>query len=72
MAEAVKKGKAPVKARKAATKAGSGAGETKASAPTHEEIAHLANKYWQERGRKHGHAEEDWLRAEEELRKSAR
>lgn len=34
----------------------------------HEEIAQLAHHYWTQRGHKHGHHEEDWLRAEHELR----
>ena len=38
---------------------------------THEQIAQLAHKYWAERGHQHGHAEEDWLRAERELRGKA-
>lgn len=37
------------------------------SAPTHEEIAALAYTYWETRGRQHGSALEDWLRAEREL-----
>ena len=41
------------------------------SAPTHEEIAMLAEKYWAERGRPQGSPEQDWLRAEEELRGKA-
>jgi hypothetical protein len=38
---------------------------------SHEQIAQLAHKYWAERGHQHGHAEEDWLRAEQELRGKA-
>jgi hypothetical protein len=34
----------------------------------HEEIAKLAYSYWIARGHSHGGAEEDWLRAERELR----
>jgi hypothetical protein len=34
----------------------------------HEEIAKLAYTYWIARGHSHGSAEEDWLRAERELR----
>jgi hypothetical protein len=37
------------------------------SPPTHAEIARLAYSYWEARGRKHGSALEDWLRAEREL-----
>jgi hypothetical protein len=40
-----------------------------ARTPTNEEIAHLAYSYWEARGRKHGAALEDWLRAERELGK---
>jgi hypothetical protein len=36
-----------------------------------EEIARLAHKFWAERGHQHGHHVEDWLRAEQELRKMA-
>jgi len=37
------------------------------AAPTHEEIALLAYKYWEDRGRPIGTPEEDWLRAEQDL-----
>jgi hypothetical protein len=37
------------------------------TAPTPEEIAHLAYSYWEARGGGHGSAEEDWLRAERDL-----
>lgn len=36
-----------------------------------EEIARLAHHYWTERGHQHGNHEEDWYRAEQELRKRA-
>lgn len=39
--------------------------------PTHEEIAALAYFYWEARGRVHGFAVEDWLKAERELRREA-
>ncbi len=39
-----------------------------APAPTREEIARLAEKYWAERGWPQGSPEQDWLRAEQELR----
>jgi Protein of unknown function (DUF2934) len=35
--------------------------------PTHDQIAALAQKYWAERGYSDGQAEQDWLRAEQEL-----
>lgn len=34
-----------------------------------EEIAQLAYEYYEERGRVHGFAEEDWFRAEQEVRR---
>lgn len=39
--------------------------------PTHEQIADLARKYWAQRGYVDGHHEEDWHRAERELRAKA-
>jgi len=36
--------------------------------PPREEVARLAYLYWLDRGCEHGSAEEDWLRAEQELR----
>jgi hypothetical protein len=36
--------------------------------PTHDEIAQLAVQYWIERGYEHGQAEQDWFRAEQQLR----
>jgi hypothetical protein len=35
--------------------------------PSYEEIARLAERYWAERGCQDGYAEQDWLRAEQEL-----
>jgi hypothetical protein len=37
--------------------------------PSHEEIARLAYSYWEAGGRRHGCPEEDWYRAEREVRK---
>lgn len=37
--------------------------------PTHEEIARRAYQLWAKRGGVGGNAQEDWLRAEQELRK---
>ncbi|MGH9562831.1 MAG: DUF2934 domain-containing protein [Terracidiphilus sp.] len=34
----------------------------------HEQVAELAHRFWNERGRTHGHHEEDWFRAEQLLR----
>jgi Protein of unknown function (DUF2934) len=81
MAETVKKAKAPAKPKvtgeaktPAKTKASKAKAETvtaaeqvKAITPSHHEIAQLAQKYWAERGWQDGYAEQDWLRAEQEL-----
>lgn len=86
MAEAGKKAKAPVKSRNGSTAkstapktAGRSTDSVKTAAaekieayrPTHEEIAALAQRYWAERGHTDGQAEQDWLRAEQELMKVA-
>lgn len=39
-----------------------------AAAPDQAEVARLAYSYWEARGCRDGSAEEDWFRAEEELR----
>jgi hypothetical protein len=36
--------------------------------PSHDEIAQLAYLYWESRGSQSGSSEDDWLRAEQELR----
>jgi len=67
MAETVKKTKAPAKPRAAAkTKTVTEISAT--PTPTREQIAQLAHRFWAERGWRHGLAEQDWLRAEQELR----
>jgi hypothetical protein len=70
MTETVKKTKAPAKP-KAAVKAKVGPkgkiNVAAASAPSYVEIAQLAERYWAERGWQDGQAEQDWLRAEQEL-----
>jgi hypothetical protein len=45
--------------------------QVKAMTPSREEIARLAQQYWEERGWQDGQAEQDWLRAEQELMKMA-
>jgi hypothetical protein len=40
---------------------------TRGLAPTHDEIAQLAFRLYESRGRQDGHDFEDWLRAEQEL-----
>jgi len=42
-----------------------------ASTAEHEEIAMLAYSYWEARGCPHGSPDEDWFRAEMELRQRA-
>ena len=75
MAETVKKStqskprKAP--AKKATTNKVESIQRSNASGPSHNQIADLARKYWAERGYKDGHHEEDWFRAEQELRGKA-
>ena len=39
--------------------------------PGHDEIAALAYSYWEARGQQGGSPEEDWLRAEQQLRARA-
>jgi hypothetical protein len=70
MTETTKKTKAPAKPRataKAKKEAGAGPELVTKTNPTREQIAELAHRFWAERGRQHGFAEQDWLRAEREL-----
>ena len=55
-------GTAPKKRKPAAKK------QMPAAVPSWEDIARLAEKYWAERGWPEGSPEEDWLRAEQELK----
>ena len=77
MAEIVKKAKAPAKPRTTAAKKvtteekATVAAAVKSVTPSHEEIAQLAQRFWVERGWQDGYAEQDWLRAEQELRGKA-
>ncbi len=72
MPETVKKTTTPAKPRKTAAKKSSAANvQTMPSVPTHNEVAELARRYWAERGYQDGHSEEDWFRAEQELRAKA-
>jgi hypothetical protein len=76
MAETVKKAKAPAKPRKATTKKTGTTAEVASISihnhtPSHDQIAELARKYWAERGYTDGQQEEDWFRAEQELRAKA-
>lgn len=45
------------------------AGEAAISSLDHKKIARLAYAFWEARGRPHGSPDEDWFRAEEELRR---
>jgi Protein of unknown function (DUF2934) len=65
MTEVVTKAKAPAKPKKTTTKK---AEKLETRDPSHEQIAQLAQKFWAERGWQDGYAEQDWLRAERELR----
>ena len=66
MTDTGKKTKATAKPRKAAKKKENVTEITK-PAPSREEIERLAQKFWAERGCQDGYAEQDWLRAEQEL-----
>jgi hypothetical protein len=66
--------KAPAKPRKSAAKATPVTAETIETRPvtvSHEEIRKLAHQYWIDGGHRHGHQQEDWQRAEQELRRRA-
>jgi hypothetical protein len=75
--EKAKKAKAPAKpratgvAKKTTAKKTATPEPAVAPTPTHEEIALLARQYWIDRGHHYGQAEQDWLRAEQELHKLA-
>jgi hypothetical protein len=74
MAETVKKPTTAAKPRKTPVKKTKSNVESitkKHSSPSHDQIADLARKYWADRGYKDGHHEEDWYRAEQELRGKA-
>jgi hypothetical protein len=63
--------KATAKTAVPKTKAAPAAAKPTPASPTHYDIAILAEKYWAERGWQDGAAEQDWLRAEQELIKLA-
>jgi hypothetical protein len=62
--------KAAVKKTVASTK-GNGSTNGNGSSISHDQVAQLAHRFWNERGRVHGHHEEDWYRAEQALRSRA-
>ena len=43
----------------------------KSNSISHDQVALLAHRFWIERGYVHGRHEEDWFRAEQELRSKA-
>jgi hypothetical protein len=51
------------------TPAGKPAGEVATAPLEHKRIARLAYSYWEARGRPDGSPEQDWFRAEEEIRR---
>ena len=67
MADTVKKTKATAKPRNTATKKEKVAQLPKLAMPSRAEIEVLAQRYWAQRGYTDGYAEQDWLRAEQEL-----
>ena len=71
MADKVKTTKAPAKPRKTATTKAKVAPRSKPPMPPREEVERLARSYWAARGFQDGYAEQDWLRAEQELLKLA-
>ena len=71
MAEKVKKATAPAKPRKTAARKEKVAKPSRPAMPPREEIERLARAYWEQRGHQDGFAEQDWLRAEQELLKMA-
>jgi hypothetical protein len=71
------KEKAATKPRKAAAGNGNGAANPNGVSNvtqmklSHQQVAELAHRFWNDRGRQHGHDAEDWFRAEQELRAKA-
>jgi Protein of unknown function (DUF2934) len=74
-ATAAKPRKAPAKKAASAAKAdpvaANGNVATMERPVAHDEVARLAHTYWQQRGHRHGQHEDDWYRAEQELRGKA-
>jgi len=72
MAKTVKKATAASKAttepRKVAAKKKAAPANSTPIPVSREQIAQLAHRFWAERGHQHGQHEEDWYRAERELR----
>jgi hypothetical protein len=71
MADTTKKAKTTAKTRKPAIKKEKLTSAATHALPSREEIERLAQTYWAQRGYQDGFAEQDWLRAEQELLKKA-
>lgn len=75
MAKSTKKpsaaAKVAAKPRKPAAKKTGALAKVTPITVSHEKVAELAHRFWAERGGTHGHHEEDWFRAEQELRGKA-
>jgi hypothetical protein len=67
MADTVKKTKTTAKPRKTAAKKEKVAEPVRQAVYSRAEIEQLARQYWAQRGYTDGFAEQDWLRAEQEL-----
>jgi hypothetical protein len=65
------KAKAPAKPRKKAVATNGVIADVTESRISYEEVALLAHQFWAERGHEHGYHEDDWYRAEQELRARA-
>lgn len=70
MTDIGKKTKTAAKPRKTATKKEK-ADQMMQPTPSREQIEQLARKFWADRGYQDGYAEQDWLRAEQELHQMA-
>lgn len=75
MAKSIRKSevvsKAAAKPRKPAAKKKAASLKVIQMPVSHEQIAQLAHRFWNDRGRVHGHDAEDWFRAEQMLRAKA-
>lgn len=67
MADSVKMTKAPAKPRTTAPRKPKVTKKATVALPSREEIERLAQSYWAQRGYQDGYAEQDWLRAEQDL-----
>jgi hypothetical protein len=61
----------PAEKKTVASAKGNGSTNGNGSSISHDQVAQLAHRFWNERGRAHGRHEEDWYRAEEALRSRA-